>query len=116
MVDMEMYLTLAFDVRIVVQIVWDNILILENKSFLEVKDHLYAFEFGKNLILISSLRKMNYSFISLRSLVENLYHVTLLLLLLRNENNHISLKRNETNTNQTYFWHLCLSYINLNKI
>ena len=29
------------------------------------------------------------------------------------ENNHVSLKRKISNTNQTYLWHLCLGQINL---
>ena len=42
---------------------------------------------------------MNNSFICLRPLINNLYHVTALSLLLSNENNHMSLKRKEPITN-----------------
>ena len=44
---------------------------------------------------------MNDSFICLELLVDNLYHVSPLSFLLSNANYHISLKRKESNINQT---------------
>ena len=45
--------------------------------------------------------KMNVLFICSRSMVDNFYNVTPLSLLPSDENNHISSKRKEPNTNQT---------------
>ena len=128
--DGDIYLNLASNERIVVQVVEDVTLILEMNCLLKLKNYLYIPKSRKNLILVSSLCKSNYIvffnnqviikmndlFICSGSLVDNLYHMTLLSLFPSNENNHISLKRKEPNTNQTYLWHLHLSHINLYKI
>ena len=69
--------------------------------------HTHFFESKKNLILVSSICKSNYSiffnkqvvikkndsFIYLGSLVNNFYLVTPLSILLSNKNNHISLEK-----------------------
>ena len=69
--------------------------------------HVHFFESKKNLILVSSICKSNYSiffnkqvvikktdsFIYLGSLVNNFYSVTPLSILLSNKNNHISLEK-----------------------
>ena len=112
------------------QAIGDVTLILENNCLLELKDCIYILESRKNLILVSNICKLNYLvffnqqviikmnvlFICSRSLVDNFYNVTPLSLLPSDENNHISPKRKEPNTNQTQIWHLCLGYINLNMI
>ena len=112
------------------QAIGDVTLILENNCLLELKDCIYILESRKNLILVSNICKLNYLvffnqqviikmnvlFICSRSMVDNFYNVTPLSLLPSDENNHISSKRKEPNTNQTQIWHLCLGYINLNMI
>ena len=45
-----MYLTLAFEIRIVMQAVRDVTLILDDSCLLELKDCLYVLEFRTNLI------------------------------------------------------------------
>ena len=125
-----MYLTLASVVRIVVQAVRNITLVLENNQHLELKDCLYVPKFRKNLIFVSSLNKSNYSiyfnknvfirkndrFICSGMLVDNLFHITLVSLLLLFLNNYVLLKRKVLRTNQIYLSHLLLSYINLNRI
>ena len=61
-----MYLTLAFEVRVIVQKVRDIALILDDSCLLELKNYLYVFfffYFRKNLILVSRLCKQNYSLV-----------------------------------------------------
>ena len=58
-----MYLTLISEARFVMEVVGDVTLIFFFIIvFLVLKDCLYVFESRKNLILISSLCKLNYSF------------------------------------------------------
>ena len=72
------------------------ILVLENNKHLEFKNFLYVSELKKNLILVSSINKSNYSiyfnknafirkndsFIYSSTLVDNLFYITLLYYLL----------------------------------
>ena len=92
-------------------------LILDNNYVLEHKDYLYVPKSSKDLIMVSSLCKLNYlvffflnkrvfiklhdSFIYSRSLIDNLYHVSLLSILPSNENYNVSYKRKKLSTNQT---------------
>ena len=109
----------------------DVTLIFYDNSLLELKDCLYVLEFRKNLISVSSLCKLNYSFlfnnkhvfikwnnsfICSKSLIDSLYRVIPLSFLPSNENYHTSQKRKEPSTNQTQLWHLRLGHINLNRI
>ena len=125
-----MYLILVFAARIVVQVVRDVTLILKNNKYLELKDCIYVPKSKKNLILVSSLTKLNYSiyfdknlfirkndsFICSNMLVDNLFCITPTSLLSIVKNNHVSLKRKVSSTNQTYIWHLRLGHTNLNRI
>ena len=111
-----MYLTLASKARVVMQAVGDVTLIFSDNSLLTLKDCLYVPESKKNLILVSSLCKLNYSFlfnnkqvfiklnnlfICSGSLIDSVYHVIPLSVLPINENYHISQKMKEPSTNQT---------------
>ena len=58
-----MYLTLTSEARIVMQVVGDVTLIFFNNSLLVLKYCLYVPKSRKNLILVSSLCKLNYSFL-----------------------------------------------------
>ena len=60
--DGDMYLILAFKATHVVQAVGIVTLILGNSCLLELKNCFYVSKSRKNLISISSLCKMNYSF------------------------------------------------------
>ena len=108
----------------------DVTLIFSNNSLLVLKYCLYVPESKKNLILVSCLCKLNYSFlfnnkqvfiklnnsfICLRSLIDSLYVIPLYALP-SNENYHISQQRKEPNTNQTQLCHLNLGHINLYRI
>ena len=102
--DGDMYLTLASEARVSVQTMGDVTLIFYDNSFLVLKNCLYVLEFRKNFILVSSLYKLNYSFIfnnkqvfiklnnffiCSRSLIDSLYLVIPLFVLPSNENDHI---------------------------
>ena len=60
--DGDMYLTLTSKVRIFVLVVREVTLILDDSCLLELKGCLYVTKFRKNLISVSSLCKLNYSF------------------------------------------------------
>ena len=91
-------------------------LILKNNKHLELKDCLCVAKFRKNLISISSLNKLDYSFICSSILVNDFFRITPISLLYVVKNNHVSLKRKTPSINQTYLWHLHLGHINLNRI
>ena len=55
-----MYLTLASEVRIAMEVVGDVTHILDYGCFLALKDCLYVVDSRKKLILVSSLCKLNY--------------------------------------------------------
>ena len=57
-----MYLTLASKARLVVQAMEDVTFIFSYNSLLVLKDFLYVPEIMKNLISISNICKLNYSF------------------------------------------------------
>ena len=59
--DGDMYLTLAFEARIVVQAMGCVTLILDDSYLLKLKDCLYVFESRKNLILVSNFCKQSLS-------------------------------------------------------
>ena len=61
--DGDMLMTLAFEARVIVQAMRDITLIFSYSSLLVLKDCLYIFESKKNLILVFSLCKLNYSFL-----------------------------------------------------
>ena len=97
-------MTLASEARVSVQTMGDVTLIFYDNSFLVLKNCLYVLEFRKNFILVSSLYKLNYSFIfnnkqvfiklnnffiCSRSLIDSLYLVIPLFVLPSNENDHI---------------------------
>ena len=87
-----MYLKIASKARIVVKAMGDVTLILDDSCLLKLKDSLYVLKYMKNLILVSSSCKENYSlvfffnkqvftklnisFIYSRSLIDSLYHVS----------------------------------------
>ena len=110
-----MYLILVFAARIVVQVVRDVTLILKNNKYIELKDCLYVPKSKKNLILVSSLNKLNYSiyfnknvfirkndsFICSNMLVDNLFHFTPTSLLSVVKNNHVLFKRKIPKINKT---------------
>ena len=58
-----MHLILAFEVRIDVQAMGDVTFILDNNYILEFKDCLYVSKSKKNLTLVSSIFKQNYSLV-----------------------------------------------------
>ena len=55
-----MYLTLASNTRIFVQVMGNVTLVLDNNCHLQLQDCLYVLKSGKNLISVSSLNKSNY--------------------------------------------------------
>ena len=68
--------------------------------------------FNKNVFI-----RKNVSFIFSSILVDNLFHIRSSYIIVSIiENNQISFKRKVPSNNQTYLWHLCLGYINLNRI
>ena len=60
--DGDMYLTLASKARLVVQVVGDVTFIFYGNRLLVLKDCLYVPKSRENLISLSSLCKLNYSF------------------------------------------------------
>ena len=109
-----MYITLAFEARIVIHVVNDVTVIFFYSRLLVLKDCLNVPEFRKNLISVSSLCKLNYSFvffmidkfllnlmifICLRSLIDSFYCVSPLFILPSNESYHNSQEMKEPSTN-----------------
>ena len=59
----DMYLKIASEARIVVKAMGDVTLILDDSCLLNLKDSLYVLKYMKNLILVSSSCKENYSLV-----------------------------------------------------
>ena len=58
-----MYLTLAYEAGIGVQVAGDVTLIFHDSSLLVLRVCIYILEAKKNLISVSSVCKLNYSFV-----------------------------------------------------